>query len=79
MQSRFSFVFAWHVHMNRHYMCISVDVRKDIEYQDYRNNLNVILAVFFTNLLIFEVKIACFDHDGHPRPSSNYTNIKQFI
>jgi len=64
--------------MNRLYMCISVDFRKDIQYQDYRNNINVIIAVFFTNLLIFKLK-SCFDHDGHPRPSNNYTNIKQFI
>lgn len=79
MQSRFSFVFACYVPMNRLYMRISVDIRKDIQYQDYRNNINVILAVFFTNLLTFKVKITCFDHDGHPRLSNNYTNIKQFI
>ena len=65
--------------MNRLYKSISVDIKKDIQYQDYCNNINVILAVFFTNLLIFKVKITCFDHDGHPRLSNNYTNIKQFI
>jgi hypothetical protein len=65
--------------MNRLYMCISVDIRKDIQYQDYHNNINVILPVLCTNLLIFKVKITCFDHDGHPRLSNDHTNIKQFI
>jgi hypothetical protein len=64
-------------------MCISVDIRKDIHYQDYQNNINVTLAVFFTTLLIFKVKITlgvakCFDYNGDPRPN-NYKNMKEFI